>query len=324
MTKTDQEARVAPENESEFQELMELVDRTLQNQGVPLHSREMAALSEVSRLLKVMQWPMQARDHQPLAGSYSGLDLTARLIRWVRDRYGERLKAFDPRPGRVALLLRSDVWVFHLPLIVGGHDVVASREIESSKGIEPPNRPTVPVYNILDALEGLTPSLKRTLTDQELSELLAIFRTGMAAYLLARSLHDRPFVTEAITDHESTVGFLAGNDRHAGQARWAALQASEKMLKSCIELSGGRPGKHHDLRRIASAVTTASGLVIDPAILDRIQVTADVRYGQISATVQEAVKAHHASLEITRAVAAHMRRQLGRDGLDWSSVRPSY
>jgi len=317
------EPLAVPTNDVEFHELMEGIDRDLRERGVPVYARELAGLSEVSRQLRVEQSPMEARNHEPRPGVYQGLDLTARVIRWFNDRYGERLRSLDPRPGRMAIILRSDVWVLHLPLLIGRHDVVASREIQSTSGVTM-DASITPVFNILDAVEGMTRSLQASLTNPELDELMAAFKIGMPAYLFARSLRDQALVSEAISDHESTVLFLAGRDRHMGQARWAALQAAEKMVKSAIRLFGGAPPRTHSVEQLARSFEALSGTGLDPDHLASVQVSPGVRYGEGPSDLPTAVCAHHAALEITRAISVQMRKNLGRTGLDWTSVRPSY
>ncbi|UCC73857.1 MAG: hypothetical protein JSV86_04660, partial [Gemmatimonadota bacterium] len=72
--------RPLPENQQEFEQLMEEVDQLLRDEGVPIPHREFRGIQEVSRILGVSQNPMFAKG-EPTPGVYSGLDLTRRVKR---------------------------------------------------------------------------------------------------------------------------------------------------------------------------------------------------------------------------------------------------
>jgi hypothetical protein len=103
--------------EEEFEALMREVDQRLQDREVPIHARELTALAEVARILRVRMkgGPL---DTGPIPDVYTGDSLSAHVFEWIEKRYGDRLK-FDFRIGRTVFLLRGAAWLIRFPLAYG-------------------------------------------------------------------------------------------------------------------------------------------------------------------------------------------------------------
>jgi hypothetical protein len=307
--------RPAPASEAEFVALMEAVDSRLQAENVPIPARELAGIRQLCQIL-ALELRITYPDREPRDGVYEGDDLAMRATRWFRARYGDRLNV-DYSPGRMVVLLRGDVWVFILPRILGGGRVVffASRTEPTTLPAKaelirpedtrqrPPSR-----YNILDALVGLSDELRQALTDDELRALHFAFMTGLGAYEAMRKVRDMRFVPEALADHAQTVASLTANAHaHPGQARWSALQATEKMYKAYLKATGAEVPPVHNLSRL-SAVAAERGLVeADPYLVAAVQCTAGVRYGDVPVSIPEAIAAHHAALDLSWYIAEALR-----------------
>lgn len=88
-----------------------------------------------------------------------------------------------------------------------------------------------------------------------------------------------------------------------GLSKWASLQAAEKFLKAYITQKGATAPFSHDLQRLATLAESHGLPSILHAELGKVQCSADVRYGRIPVTKQEAVEAHHVAIGICAEVA---------------------
>lgn len=293
-------SRQPPCTEEEFQALMRAVEDQLQQDGTPIPIRPIQGLALISKWLGVAQ-DISVPDRDPIPDCYRGRDLTIRAYRWFDERYGDKLK-MDFSPGRTVVLIRNDVWVVDLPLMYGSQTVIAS-----------PGRPSEPMppggwtekpppFNVVDTVQDLTPALRRSLTNVELQEILEKFVLAHETFRQFRPAAG-PLVVEALTDYSTTVHHLAKSRPHAGQAKWSALQAAEKVLKSAIDARGRTPPRIHDLQKLAQQAEDVGAPTVDSHVLQAIRCDAGVRYGQPQVTIHEAVEAHHASLVVGYVVS---------------------
>ena len=299
--------RKLPTDSFEFGALMERVDAKLASEGVPITHRPMLALGAISDEFEAaipMSEPFP--DEDPSSPLVKNWPFVQRALRWYDDRYGDRL-LHDPRPGRVAFLLRHAPWVLYLPRIFGRVRPEASRTLKS-EGVRTDGVP--PIYNVLDGIEGLTEQLKRSLTDAELGEIFALFQLGYNALTTVEYLCPNVLVEAAMADINAAVDHIMARNPSYGQSRWASLQATEKVLKACIELKGGKYSHTHHLQQIC--VETSSVGIPTPSQEDihAIQCSASVRYGTESTTLGEAVSVHHTSLRVCLLAAEHVHQDL--------------
>src|SRR5690349_3432551 len=95
-------------NETQFQQLMEDIDVRLRADNVPIPARELRAFGLVAQALDV-ELTGFPRKEEPTPGSYGKDDIPIRIIRWMRERYGDRLK-MDFSLGTRLLALRGNLW----------------------------------------------------------------------------------------------------------------------------------------------------------------------------------------------------------------------
>lgn len=311
----------SPRAEDEFIGLMEAIDTRLQRAGVAIVGRELLGVRQICRMLAVELNLMHPR-REPRDGMYEGDDLVIRARRSFQERYGDRL-AIDWSLSRVAVLLRGDVWVLSLPRIYGGGRVhfIASRTDVRTSPTAPEVVPVTEVrqaqrtpstYNVLDALVGLSDDLRGALPDDELRSLHFTFMTGLGAFEAMREARNARFVAEALADHEQTAAHLtAGARAQAGQARWAALQAAEKMYRAYLTAVHASVPRTHDISTLSAAAATAGLAAADEHFVRVVQRDPGVRYGDAAVPLAEAVSAHHAALDLSwyLAEAIKGRRQ---------------
>lgn len=305
----------APTTESEFQAFMERIDATLRAEGRPAVGRELGGFAEISRRLGETTMPFLSKG-EPLPGVYDGIDLIIRAKQWFAARYGRKL-LLDLSPGSVALLLRGDVWILKLPVLIGRWHLVATREPPRTDDVVRLDDGRTEVHNVVDGIVGLPEGLRRALTDTELAQLVELFQTAMGAYRALRDCRGEPLIAEVVSDHEATVRHLEGRNAHLGQARWSALQAAEKMFKAHIIAAGRKPLRIHQLDVLSGLVAETGIEPPDPFFIDAVQCDPGVRYGHDCGSLEEAVRAHHASLELTWYLGDELRerRGLSRKGL---------
>jgi hypothetical protein len=306
--------RPAPTSEAEFDSLMTEVDRRMQKQQIPITGRQLVARAEISQIL-ASQLSGNYANREPAPGIYEGDDFLIRVDQWIDSKYGERLLV-DFSRGRVAVLLRGAIWLFKLPWLLGRFQLIASRTIRSDnvemRGYraddrEETERP-IPKHNVLDSLVALPDGLRHDLSDDELRNLLFAFDTGIHAFEALRAIPQVPYIREAIADHLSTADHLAAPPTgHPGLAKWAALQAVEKSYKGFLAMNQGVIPKTHDLGTLSKLAGKFGLHPADPKLIANVECDPSVRYGETNVSLEEAVAAHHAALDLSWYVAEEIR-----------------
>lgn len=208
--------------------------------------------------------------------------------------------------------LRGDLFVINCPTTYGTVQFVCEPhsfgKMRETIGINEP-----PICNVIEFIEDLTPNLAYSLTAVEVVKIGIALVNGMGAYSALRAVNDVEYVSEAIGDFDAAVFHLMEHCPQAGLSKWATLQAIEKLIKAYISQKGGVIKRTHSLPALAAQAATF-GLSAPPKqYLDDVQCPASVRYGEVTVSVEEAVKAHHISLEICEVVAQGIGIALNRE-----------
>jgi hypothetical protein len=295
------------ESEREFDSLMHEIDQKMQVDGVPIHLRELTAMSEVAKFLDV-EFIISPLKSKPTPGVYSGADLPAHISVWIRNRYGDRLN-FDFTNGYAVLLIRGDPWLLRFPLLYGEVTLVCERDLSKkypsfvvTRPGDPPKKPTV---SILQCVKDLPQGLVSSLSDRELRDILKFFLSGHEFLNALNSFcRDRPLAMSALLDLNASARYCVSGPTEYGQSRWSSLQAAEKLFKFYIEYKGHPFPKTHQLSELAPKAAALGLSVIDAKVLDAIRCDAGVRYEQRRHAVNDVVAAHHGALAIGSAVVA--------------------
>jgi hypothetical protein len=295
--------------EVEFQQLMGEVDRQLQSEMVPIPSRPMRAESLLARRLGE-QFVRPYLRREPTEGRYTGDDLTIRVSRWFRARYGDRLK-MSFGPGRMVIIVLGDPWLVQFPMLYGTWEpFLSATEHSAPEGphVRRAREAFVPLrYNIADSFIDLPLAVVGQLSAPESSKLLETWRNGWLALMTVGEVQQRhQLVRLALADLDTTVDHLTGQRGDVGLARWAALQAVEKMLKAYIGLCKVFYKHSHELAKLAADAESLGLPLIDRRWLAYVQCSAGVRYGTEKTDIETAVTAHHASI----GIAAHVARSI--------------
>jgi len=288
-----------PKNEEDFQNLINYVDTVLKNKGIPIFARPVHAVAEICKLLRISL--RLTSDRPAVPGVFDSDSFSAHISDWYKKRYGDRL-LIDFSPGSIAALIKGDPWKIKFPMIYGRVKLTFDPDLDKYK--EPDDIAiNAPIQiNALKSIKGLTSEIAKSLTQLEMLKLSKFYMTSFDALQRLFEIKDRPFISEARSDLNSAVDNIFLTHPSFGQSKWSSLQFTEKLFKSFLKIKNVSIPLIHDLKQLAD-LAMANGLPsFDTTILEDIQCKAGVRYGEITVTPLEAIKAHHASIKICSLV----------------------
>ncbi len=296
-------------SEDEFNSLMEEVDAALIADNVPIVARPIRAGLEITKRYNIVLNAVP--DKIPIEpGVFTPEQISVRIHDWMEKRYGERLK-MSCDVGRTVIPLRGSIYVINCPLIMGSVRFVCEPQTFGEKresiGIR-----KVPTCNALDLIDGFTTELALSLTAEEVVKIGLAHSTAMAAYVSLDAVKDVKLVTEAIGDLLAAVNHLIDPRQQTGLSKWASLQAAEKLFKAYIATKGEAFKQTHDLSKLASHAERLGMTATPQRYIDDLQCAASVRYGAPPVALQEAMLAHHISLEICDVAAKSIGLSKGR------------
>lgn len=292
--------------QEEFEALMEEVDSALQAKGVPIHARQVQAIGEVSKKFKIdlLVGPLRKGATPNL---FEGESLSAHILDWFDQRYGERLKV-DFSIGYSVVMMKGDAWLLRCPLMYGAVTVVCDRDLKKEYENFVVNQAGKPQekakMNLLRLIEKFPQGLSNCLSDEELRDLLSYYLSANKLFsTIQGSCAGNELASGAVTDFETSARFAVGNANGYGQSLWASLQAAEKILKFFIASKGEHFPQIHDLTKLSNQADTLGLSRIDECLLKSVQCKAGVRYEQSKHTTQKVVSAHQAALRVALIVA---------------------
>ncbi len=285
-----------PTNGPAFEAMMRAIDSKLANDGKRIDDRALLAVRDVS--LKYMisisldggsRLPPDLAVYAPLGEA---------IHRWYQENYGERLM-IDPCPGQVVVPIDADLYLLRVPRLFGEVTFVAVREF-----LDTPKIARGPVtQNIVQLLDGMTPARASRLSDGTLRKLSAIFEPVLLSfYTLESTNHELMYIARG--DVATAVAKLMDRSDRYGESKWASLQAAEKVLKAAISLHGQSFKFTHGLKQLNNTAKAAGIDIGDSAIFDLIQCKPGIRYGEEPCSRNEALLAHHASLDLVNRLGA--------------------
>jgi hypothetical protein len=121
------------------------------------------------------------------------------------------------------------------------------------------------------------------------------------------NISNKPYVNEAIADLQIARASILEKPPHYGMSKWSSLQFIEKLLKSFLEIKSQPIPMHHNLQKIAQTAQTIGLILPNANLLASVQCIAGVRYGEVQVTLEEAISAHHASLDMGKHLVAQIK-----------------
>jgi len=294
-------------SEEEFLLLIEGFDQEISRENIKISARPFALIRKFTSRYNIILNGLPPR-RPPKHGCFDPLEISIRIHDWVKKRYGEKLN-IPFQIGKIAIPLRGDLYLINCPHIWGEVDFFCDPMTIGQKreaiGLDAP-----PTANILDLLENLTPDLAQSLSFEEFVKINVSFLLGLGAYLSFEVIKNVSYIREAKGDLDASVFHLMGHQPQMGLSKWASLQAVEKVIKAYISLKGETIPQTHELGKLCTQAERLGIPRPHKKFLDILQCPAKVRYGEISVSIEEAVKAHHVSLEICEYIARYIGIEL--------------
>lgn len=288
--------KTVPHDGPLFEAMMREIDAHLTREGYSIEDRPIFAGREVS-LLHGVTIPFGNPDISRLPPDIAPYaPLGAAIKRWYDETYGDRLKV-DMKPGRTVVRLDGDLYVMGIPRIFGSVTFGVSRDfLPERTSFSGPAE-----CNIIQLIEHMTPAKAARLSDADLQAADRAFLSGLrASYTLEATPHE--LMRSAQADVATAVASLMDRGGRFGESKWSSLQAAEKTIKAAIALQGGTFAFTHDLSKLATSLNSL-GVAIDvQTLLDAIQCTPGIRYGEEVCSEEEALSAHHSSLELVNGL----------------------
>lgn len=284
-----------PAESMAFEALMAQVDQQLVANGVDIPSRPIFAMMEVSKKFKI-QLRGGPRTEHSTPQEIEEIAYAEAIHQWYERNYKALLNE-SPGPLRTALLVDGDLYSLRIPWQIGRVEYLSTRQWLQNPGIS--GSPVT--INVVQFLDGITPARAQRLSDKALKEVWWAFNTAFpAAYTLTTTDHKLMFIARG--DVESAVSNLMAMEKRYGEARWASLQAAEKIIKSAIDLRGAEFKQTHDLTELSKQLSS-TGLEFDAeAQLAALQCWPGIRYGEETSTLEQALIAHQSSLELVNII----------------------
>lgn len=283
------------DKEEEFNKMMESIDEGFKQRGLQPFQRPIHAFSEVCKLKKITL--QITPDGPPIPGVYEGDSLSAHIHEWYKKRYGDALK-FDPSPGCAVVLIKGNPYRIKYPLLFGKAKFEFGPDLDKHK-----ERPKISVnqpliVNPLATVEKLTHEVAKHLSREEMLEVAKFYMVGFEVAKSLTELKEKPYIAAAKADLEIAVNNIVQTNPHYGQSRWASLQFTEKYLKCFLKLKKVTFKQDHKLQNKADLAMKNGAPNIPVNAIQDIQCSAATRYGEEKVTLQEAIKAHRASIEV--------------------------
>lgn len=283
-------------NEHTFNKMMEEIDSELKLENIEIYSRSLKATIKIAKRLEIKEMPLIG--HAAIPGVYTADSLSAHVENWFIKRYGTKMKK-DFRLCKIILILKGEAFLVGMPMIYGQIKIICDPSLKKYEIAD--KNEQIPIFNLLTHIEDLTPDFASTLTDSEMIDLVKFYGSTYNA-IIDYYDYGLPFQQEALTDLENAVDSFFYNHQHFGQSKWSSLQFTEKLLKGVIENTGNSFPKSHKLKDLSKIVKEVAGIKICEETLSSIDCKPDVRYSAELVSDNEAVKAHHASLEVLRTI----------------------
>ncbi|MCE4546509.1 MULTISPECIES: HEPN domain-containing protein [unclassified Caballeronia] len=286
---------VLPATQEEFVREMERIDARLREAQVAIHARSFTAVFEYAKTFG-LSIPLDLPARPGRDGVYVGVDAAAHIKSWYDERYGARQNILMGL-GSTMLVLKGDPWELRLPRIFGEIRCVVERDLtqyENNQSMRAGGPP--PTMNILPLISDLPAGLAAKLTASECDMIGKTFRRTLNCMQAIESMSQNAYVPEALSDIHAAVKHVFSVPPHYGQSKWSSAQAAEKILKSFLKMKLIDFPRNHNIRTLAGLAETGGMRPLEELAIRCLQTPADVRYGETSVSLEEAVEAHYGSL----------------------------
>ena len=256
-----------------FEDMMDDIDKQLENEGVPAHSRPIMASLKLSNKLKI-SIPITPG----IEDNFSEDDFSLSAIQWQINNWYQKIYSnkinIDPKLASIAFLMRGVPYRAVLPL---GYGFVS---------IKP-----------FDYIRDLTRELYSKLSKEEINEIDTLYWGTLKAINKYHS-SGLPKIDAVLTKLEKAVDIIMQPRFIMGDPRRDSLLFVEILLKSILQKNKIKYGKVHDLFTLLELIPQDVVSSVSRNDIEKVQCCAGVVYDEISVSLNEVIEAHHASLRI--------------------------
>ena len=282
--------------DKEFNNRMEGIDKVLRQVNMPIFRRPFNAIHEYSVKYKT-SLIIGGKSLYDSKDKYDEVNLAYAISQWYDKRYGDKVKVNYSR-GKVALMLKGDVFKLVIPMVFG-KAVVGFNNKNDFSNI--PIEDGTMLLNVISFVEGLTDELISTISFEEGDEIIKIYGIASELFnLLEREKNQNELCELAKIDFNLAVDSLFQNETGIGHSKWSSLQAVEKITKSVLNYYTIPYTKTHDLGKLLNKLKNICFANIDESLIKTIQCSASIRYERGNYNISDAVKAHHYSLYLSK------------------------
>lgn len=253
-----------------FEDMMDDIDKQLENEGVPAHSRPIMASLKLSNKLKI-SIPI-------IPNTFSEDDFSREAIPWQINNWYQKIYSnkinIDPKLASTVFLIRGIPYRAVLPLVFGSV-----------------------LINPFDYIENLTPELYSRLSKEEIYEIATLYLDTIKAMNKYYS-SGLPKIDPVLTKLETAVDIIMQPRFIMGDPRRDSLLFVEILLKSILQKNKIKYGKVHDLFTLLELIPQDVVSSVSRNDIEKVQCCAGVVYDEISVSLNEVIEAHHASLRI--------------------------
>lgn len=264
-----------------FEEMMWNIDKQLENEGVPAHSRPMMAILILADKLKI-DIPLIPRTQSLFTeNDFSSTAISWQINNWYQKIYSNKINV-DSKVASIVFLIRGIPYRAVLPLVYG------------TVSISP-----------FDYIEGLTQVLYSRLSKEEINKIATLYLDTLKAMNKYHS-SGLPKIDAVLTKLETAVNIIMQRRFIDGDSKWASLQFIEILLKSILENNRIEHKIKHKLLPLLKLIPHDIACGVSEVDIEKIQCNAGVRYLEIDVSLNEVIEAHYASLRVFAQIMSAM------------------
>ncbi|ENQ8704920.1 HEPN domain-containing protein [Vibrio harveyi] len=284
-----------------FLKYMDEIDQELLRGDLKLHQRPMHAFTCLTEKVdKSGTYKMNSGENIDRE-DFSNDALCAQVHWWYEERYGDRIK-IHPGPGSYVIVIRGEPWEVVFPLCFGQNNFTIDADLARVKRkIDVGGGRMIPEINILSHVTSMTQYLASSLSYEEKSAILHDYMFGLNAVQSLKDSYYKPFMELAANDYDLSVFNIFQKYPDYNNSKWSSLQFSEKVMKSKLCQLGATIKRTHDLKSLAKTLSEYDVNISD-SLIERVQCSPSVRYGETKVTKHEAIEAIKCSLAIYQQV----------------------
>ncbi len=302
-----------PTTAEEFDQFMLDIDRILKSNNVSMPLRPIYAFSEIAKKFKIEL--KITGTGSPIENNYEGDSLSAHIIKWFNERYGDQLK-LDFATCYLVILIKGDPYRLTIPRIYGRGRFIFDETFKKRKTLSIGKGGSVPEpleINVYELIDGLTRTIVRSITVNEEKEIMDFISDSFNAVYRLDEVINLPYKLEAKSDLRTAVEIILNEQANYGLSKWSTLQFVEKILKGLLEQNKISFPKTHNIKKLNTLLKNNDLPNIPEDILADIECSADVRYDKKLVSRREAINAHHASLESLKYLFAKSYNHINKN-----------